>query len=159
MPICLSAFDKMAEPRVSHIYRVPFVWYLHRGNNATQLSPTFSAAIRLVASGRQALPAAYHDRHNNLLRLGSDLTAFVHLNLDVSRLNKIHRYLWLAGRPTGARPVHRKKMILVKIDSQKVTALKRPANSQQRSKPTPTSERKYRRSTPPFDGEVNRGSN
>jgi hypothetical protein len=31
--------------------------------------------------------------------------------MDVSRLNKIHRYLWLAGRPTSARPLHRQKMM------------------------------------------------
>jgi len=91
----------MAEPRVSRIYHVPSVYYLPRGNNATQLSPPFSAAISLVASGRQALPAAYHDRHNNLVRPGSDPTAFVHLDLDVSRLNKIHRYLWACGKANG----------------------------------------------------------
>lgn len=31
--------------------------------------------------------------------------------MDVARLNTIHRYLWLSGRPASARPLHRQKMI------------------------------------------------
>jgi len=85
---------------------------------AKQLSPPFPASTKF-GSGRIAqatrstsiLPAAYHDQHNNLVRRGSGSAAFVHLDMDVSRLNKIHQYLWLAGRPTSARPLHRQKMM------------------------------------------------
>ena len=57
------------------------------------------------------MPAAYHDHQNNMVRLGSDSTAFVVLDLDVSRLNRMHRYLWLAGRSTSARSLHRQRMM------------------------------------------------
>ena len=32
-------------------------------------------------------------------------------DLDISRLNDIHNWLWLAGRPEPARPLHRQKML------------------------------------------------
>lgn len=53
----------------------------------------------------------YPDKDNELVRRGSDTTAFIRLDMDVSRLNQIHQYLWIAGRPTNARPLHRQKMI------------------------------------------------
>ncbi|KAF3390711.1 hypothetical protein DPV78_010976 [Talaromyces pinophilus] len=33
------------------------------------------------------------------------------MDLDVSRLNRIHGYLWMAGRPFSARPLQRQKMM------------------------------------------------
>ncbi|XP_014553240.1 hypothetical protein COCVIDRAFT_53596, partial [Bipolaris victoriae FI3] len=33
------------------------------------------------------------------------------LELKTPRLNSIHRHLWLAGRPTAARPLHRQKLL------------------------------------------------
>ncbi|KAF5846942.1 hypothetical protein GGP41_003226 [Bipolaris sorokiniana] len=33
------------------------------------------------------------------------------LELKTPRLNNIHRHLWLAGRPTAARPLHRQKLL------------------------------------------------
>jgi len=61
------------------------------------------------------LPAAYHNSRNELqeVALGpSDgIEQYVAWELDVSRLNKIHDYLWLAGRPMSARPLHRQIML------------------------------------------------
>ena len=33
------------------------------------------------------------------------------LELKTPRLNKVHHHLWLAGRPTAARPLHRQKLL------------------------------------------------
>ncbi|TVY32371.1 hypothetical protein LOCC1_G007723 [Lachnellula occidentalis] len=75
-----------------------------------QLLPPFPEDTNFAKLGRPA-PTAYHDQHGNLVRCGSDSAAFVKLDMDVSRLNTIHQYLWLAGRPTNARSLHRQKMI------------------------------------------------
>lgn len=72
--------------------------------------PPFPEDTNFVEFGRPA-PTTYYDRDNNLIHRGSDSAAFLKLDMDVSRLNKIHRYLWLVGRPTNARPLHRQKMI------------------------------------------------
>jgi uncharacterized membrane protein len=36
---------------------------------------------------------------------------FLKTDLDLGRLNKIHRHLWMAGRPMRARPLHRYRMM------------------------------------------------
>jgi len=84
-----------------------------------QLSPPFSATTNPLRFEQPAparlsiasLPAAYHNQGNELVRRGSDSAAFISFDMDVSRLNQIHRYLWLAGRLTNSRPLHRQKMI------------------------------------------------
>lgn len=40
-----------------------------------------------------------------------DFEKFLEMDLDVSRLNRIHWYLWMAGRPLNARPLQRQKMM------------------------------------------------
>ncbi|KAF2803834.1 uncharacterized protein BDZ99DRAFT_163959 [Mytilinidion resinicola] len=80
----------------------------------TTVIPPFSPTTSAIRTGNPAhstLPAVYHGDQDNLVRLGNNHTDFVRLDLDVSRLNKIHKYLWLAGRPTCARALHRQKMI------------------------------------------------
>lgn len=41
----------------------------------------------------------------------NDVEAFLKDDLDLSRLNKIHTHLWMAGRPMRARPLHRYKNV------------------------------------------------
>ena len=61
------------------------------------------------------LPAAYHNSRNELqevdLGLPDSIEQYIAWELDVSRLNKIHEHLWLAGRPMSARPLHRQVML------------------------------------------------
>ena len=40
-----------------------------------------------------------------------DPSTFLQDDLDLNRLNRIHDYLWLAGRPMAARPLHRYRLI------------------------------------------------
>ncbi|KKK19202.1 hypothetical protein ARAM_004774 [Aspergillus rambellii] len=49
--------------------------------------------------------------HHHVFLVEDDVATFVKMDLDVSRLNRIHRYLWMAGRPLNARPLQRQKMM------------------------------------------------
>jgi hypothetical protein len=40
---------------------------------------------------------------------------FLSHDLDLSRLNRIHGHLWMAGRPMRARPLHRYKMLGMEV--------------------------------------------
>lgn len=62
------------------------------------------------------LPAVYHDRSGKLREINSEdpenLAKYLRRELDLSRLDDIHRHLWLAGRSSvGARALHRQLMI------------------------------------------------
>lgn len=60
------------------------------------------------------LPAAYH-REKRLSKINkSDVNSikeYMGYDLDVSRLNKIHKHLWLAGLPQISRPLHNQAMV------------------------------------------------
>ncbi|RDW73478.1 hypothetical protein BP6252_07385 [Coleophoma cylindrospora] len=90
---------------------------LHSAGDS-KLSPPFSTPVgpfdpdtAKAIGSISPLPAAYHDRHNKLVRVSGEVAQFIKADLDVSRLNEMHRHLWLAGRPMCARPLHRQKMI------------------------------------------------
>jgi hypothetical protein len=70
-------------------------------DNALQTRPlTFPAAI-YVNNGSIT----------SIIRPAEDREAYMKLELDVSRLNRNHHRLWLAGLPQPARPLHRQEMI------------------------------------------------
>ena len=65
-----------------------------------------------------SLPALYRDLDGDLqpvIEASSNYTnqinGFLLRELDLSRLNQIHEYLWLAGRPVCARALHRQVLI------------------------------------------------
>lgn len=80
-----------------------------------KLSPPFSSTTSLIQTENPApsiLPAVFRDAQNDLVRLAEKgPTAFALMDMDVSMLNKLHQYLWLAGRPTCARALNQQKMI------------------------------------------------
>ncbi|KAF2629437.1 hypothetical protein BU25DRAFT_457099 [Macroventuria anomochaeta] len=49
-------------------------------------------------------------RGNDAFLTNNDIDKFLVEDLDLSRLNKIHTHLWMAGRPMRARTLHRYKM-------------------------------------------------
>lgn len=51
------------------------------------------------------LPATYRSRHA-IRSVNADINGFLGVELDVARLNCIHRWLWLVGLPTTPRPLH-----------------------------------------------------
>lgn len=48
---------------------------------------------------------------NGIVLANNAVEEFLKADLDLSRLNKIHGHLWMAGRPMRARPLHRYKMM------------------------------------------------
>ena len=61
------------------------------------------------------LPAVYRDKSHSLQTIEEtnehSIQNYLEWELTVPRLNEIHGYLWLAGRPMGARPLHRQTIL------------------------------------------------
>lgn len=61
------------------------------------------------------LPAVYRDRSHTLQIIDEkdedSIHRYLEWELKIPRLNEIHDYLWLAGRPMCARPLHRQAML------------------------------------------------
>ncbi|OGE47077.1 hypothetical protein PENARI_c067G10687 [Penicillium arizonense] len=52
------------------------------------------------------MPAAFRNEHYTLYKPTADIPRFLERDLSVEDLNKIHKYLWLAGRPMPPRPLN-----------------------------------------------------
>lgn len=52
------------------------------------------------------LPASFQTPENFLIRPTEDVQSFLKKDLCVDRLNHIHQYLWLAGRPMPPKPLN-----------------------------------------------------
>lgn len=50
-------------------------------------------------------------RGNKVVLANDSIEQFIEQDLDLSRLNRIHGHLWMAGRPMRARPLHRYRMM------------------------------------------------
>lgn len=80
------------------------------------LPPTTTASVpRNLLPSLNLLPAVYRDRSHSLQIIDEKNENSIHRYLEwemkVPRLNEIHGYLWLAGRPMCARPLHRQAML------------------------------------------------
>ena len=73
--------------------------------------PTSTLPIAGNTDPNVELPALIHTRQSGLFQPRQNVRDFLSLELDVSRLNQIHKHLWLAGLPTGARALHRQKLM------------------------------------------------
>jgi hypothetical protein len=85
---------------------------MHIANRFAAIPPFGSGEIILKA-GHQ-IPGAYQ-RHKRLVRIDkSDSKSFKDYmthDLDITRLNKIHKHLWLAGLPQISRALHNQVMV------------------------------------------------
>ena len=77
--------------------------------NPSQMSCSSESRTSLI------LPAVYHDKSHSLQTIEEtnehSIQSYLEWELAVPRLNEIHGYLWLAGRPMKARPLHRQAML------------------------------------------------
>jgi hypothetical protein len=55
--------------------------------------------------GVPLLPATYRRKHR-IEPIGNDISSFLEAELNVSRLNDVHDWLWLVGLPSAARSLH-----------------------------------------------------
>ncbi|KAJ4363446.1 hypothetical protein N0V83_009739 [Neocucurbitaria cava] len=76
---------------------------------ATGPQPVLDTATNIPLSPLDSLPTIT-GRENNIVLANDSIDEFLKRDLDLSRLNKIHGHLWMAGRPMRARPLHRYKM-------------------------------------------------
>lgn len=81
-----------------------------------RLKPPFSKATGaivpdFVSNVMDSLPTISRTTASGAFLIETDLESYLHQDLDLSRLNRIHQYLWMAGRPINARPLHRQKMM------------------------------------------------
>lgn len=67
------------------------------------MTPPFSKKNALVDDVQRATP---------FLDIGKDTRAYLQADLQTLRLDRIHPFLWLAGLPRPARPLHRQKLLL-----------------------------------------------
>jgi hypothetical protein len=58
----------------------------------------------------ESLPTIFGSS-DDIYLVNDDVTKFLEKDLDLSRLNRIHTHLWMAGRPKMARSLHRYKML------------------------------------------------
>ncbi|KAF2875222.1 hypothetical protein BDV95DRAFT_591941 [Massariosphaeria phaeospora] len=72
--------------------------------------PAFDTANSVPLSALDSLPTITGP-NNRIVLANDDIHAFLSADLDLSRLNRIHAHLWMAGRPMRARPLHRYKML------------------------------------------------
>ena len=87
--------------------------------SATSSPPSGSDPPASAKPGRLVLPAFHEDQDHSLRLIDpakeSDLQTYLRNDLSVDSLNKIHKHLWLAGLPQGARALHHQLLIGRKI--------------------------------------------
>ncbi|KAI7761025.1 hypothetical protein LZL87_011430 [Fusarium oxysporum] len=76
----------------------------HKPRSGTRpLAPPFSKEKALLHDVRQVAP---------FLDIGKDTQAYLETDLHTPRLDKIYPFLWLAGLPRHARPLHRQNLLM-----------------------------------------------
>lgn len=71
--------------------------------------PVLDTATNIPLTSRESLPTIAGRSETYLAE--EQIDKFIEWDLDLSRLNRIHGHLWMAGRPMRARPLHRYKMM------------------------------------------------
>ncbi|KAF2678216.1 hypothetical protein K458DRAFT_142685 [Lentithecium fluviatile CBS 122367] len=72
--------------------------------------PVLDSAISIPLTPLDSLPTIAGSS-DDIYLANDDIAKFLKDDLDLSRLNRIHGHLWMAGRPMRARPLHRYKMM------------------------------------------------
>lgn len=78
--------------------------------NATSHQPVLDTATNIPLTALDSLPTIT-GRKNEVVLANDAIGQFLEQDLDLSRLNRIHGHLWMAGRPMRARPLHRYRML------------------------------------------------
>ncbi|KAI1140022.1 hypothetical protein F5Y05DRAFT_303946 [Hypoxylon sp. FL0543] len=75
------------------------------------LLPPFPPDRSLVEISTITHPAAIRAASATLVLPSQDLATYLANELGTRRLSRLHRYLWLAGLPVPARPLHRQRLM------------------------------------------------
>ncbi|EAS30352.3 uncharacterized protein CIMG_05831 [Coccidioides immitis RS] len=84
------------------------------------LKPPFSreavpSDLAVLSEVMSSLPTISRTRLHDAFLTETDVASYLQRDLDLSRLNRIHNILWMAGRPINARPLHRQRMMGLEI--------------------------------------------
>ncbi|KAE8828221.1 hypothetical protein HRS9139_07440 [Pyrenophora teres f. teres] len=79
-------------------------------NLSASQQPNHASSTSTHLTALSSLPTIL-PRSKSLTQTLSNIPLFIASDLDLSRLNRIHTHLWMAGRPMRARPLHRYKML------------------------------------------------
>jgi hypothetical protein len=79
-------------------------------HDATNEQQALDTATSIHLTPLESVPTIT-GRGNNVVLANDDIQQFLQEDLDLSRLNRIHGHLWMAGRPMRARPLHRYRMM------------------------------------------------
>ncbi|KAH5631804.1 hypothetical protein HBI51_192350 [Parastagonospora nodorum] len=82
--------------------------------NAVTQQPVLDTATSIPLTPLDSLPTIT-GRGNDVVLANDSIDQFLKTELDLSRLNRIHGHLWMAGRPMRARPLHRYRMMGVDV--------------------------------------------
>jgi hypothetical protein len=83
-----------------------------RSSDATPPAQNVAAAPTDVLL---SMPTISRTDGHRIFLVKHDVGTFLEQDLNLKRLNKIHGYLWMAGRPLNARQLLRQKMMGVNI--------------------------------------------
>ncbi|KAM0446072.1 hypothetical protein ACHAO4_009517 [Trichoderma viride] len=78
-------------------------------NSSKGLEPPFAEGEKILEEKDLVLPGTYHLKRKVISINKNDtskVNEYMTHDLDVTRLNKIHKHLWLAGLPTASRALH-----------------------------------------------------
>ncbi|KAL1796548.1 hypothetical protein ACET3X_005088 [Alternaria dauci] len=78
------------------------------------VQPVLDSVTTIPLSPEVSLPTI-SGRNNETYLANDDPRQFLKHDLDLSRLNRIHGHLWMAGRPMRARPLHRYRMLGMEV--------------------------------------------
>ncbi|KAI4929510.1 uncharacterized protein J4E92_005175 [Alternaria infectoria] len=76
--------------------------------------PVLDSVIAIPLTAEESLPTI-SGKNNEAYLANDDPRQFLLYDLDLSRLNRIHGHLWMAGRPMRARPLHRYTMLGMEV--------------------------------------------
>ncbi|KAH8702894.1 hypothetical protein GQ44DRAFT_743832 [Phaeosphaeriaceae sp. PMI808] len=83
-------------------------------NHVTGQQPILDTATNIPLTPLDSLPTIT-GKGNNVVLANDSIEQFLKDDLDLSRLNRIHSHLWMAGRPMRARPLHRYRMLGLEV--------------------------------------------
>jgi hypothetical protein len=76
--------------------------------------PVLDSVTAIPLTAEESLPTI-SGKNNEAYLANDDPRQFLLYDLDLSRLNRIHGHLWMAGRPMRARPLHRYTMLGMEV--------------------------------------------
>lgn len=100
-----------AKIRMSRVFIPPFSEPVALASSELPALKNAVNASSLSTKYHALLPAIYFAEPDTTLIPEDDIFKFLSYDLNVKKLNYIHKQLWLADRPMNYKPLHRQKIM------------------------------------------------